>query len=126
MRPEVFIMNDILLIEDDANIRFFLEEELSLEGYTVSSAADGAQGLAAAESHRPDVVLLDLMMPGIPGEEVLRILKAKDPKLPVVIYTAYSDRRDLAENLGADAVLVKSADCTELLSVIGRFCHPSA
>lgn len=90
------------------------------------SAANGGEGIAAVEGHRPDVVLLDLMMPGISGEDVLRVLKARDPGLPVIVYTAYADRRDRAEALGADAVLVKSADCTLLMNTIDRLAHPHA
>ena len=109
------IMPDILIIEDDENIRFLLGEEFSLYGFDVRVAPDGRSGLDQAGVKRPDVVLLDLMMPGVPGEEVLRRLKADDPCLPVVIYSAYADRREAVMAMGADAFFVKTGDCEDMV-----------
>ena len=110
----------ILIIEDDDNIRFLLAEELALEGYGVREARDGAHGLRAAAEAVPDAVVLDLMMPGIPGEKVLAELKNRYPLLPVVIFSAYPDRKPAVETLGADAFCVKSSDRGPLLDALKR------
>jgi two-component system response regulator AtoC len=109
------IMPDILIIEDDENIRFLLGEEFSLDGFNVRMAQNGQAGLDALADQRPDIVLLDLMMPGIPGEEVLRQIKAQQPRLPVVIYTAYADRREAVLALGADDFFLKTGENDEMI-----------
>jgi DNA-binding response OmpR family regulator len=113
-------MTHILIIEDDDNIRFLLAEELALEGYDVREARDGAHGLSAAAEEVPDAVVLDLMMPGIPGEKVLTELKNRYPLLPVVVFSAYPDRKPTVETLGADAFCVKSSDRGPLLDALKR------
>ena len=111
-------MADILFIDDDESIRFLVQEELSLEGHAVRLAGDGDRGLQAVEDALPDVVVLDIKMPGLGGIEVLRRLKAAHPFLPVVLFTAYNDYVDEAREIGADGYLVKSPDLTPLKDAI--------
>ena len=104
----------ILVVDDTvANVRL-LEAKLTAEYYDVITASDGPSGLAAAATHKPDIVLLDVMMPGMDGFEVCRRLKA-DPNtrhIPVVLVTALDGRRDRLNGLeaGADDFLTKPID----------------
>lgn len=111
-------MAEVLFIDDDESIRFLVREELSLAGHDVRLAQDGAGGLCAVESALPDVVVLDIKMPGLGGLEVLRRLKATHPALPVLMFTAYNDYRDEARQSGADGYLIKSPDLTLLKDAI--------
>ncbi len=103
-------MARILVIDDDDGVRSLVSEELSHEGHAVSVAADGWAGLRAVAAAPPDLVLLDLKMPGLGGLDVLQRLKAAHPTLPVLLFTAYSDFTQEAASRGADGYLVKSAD----------------
>jgi CheY-like chemotaxis protein len=83
----------VLVVDDDRDIRELLVELLASEGYEVASAADGRRALAEARSRRPDVILLDLMMPVMSGWE-FREAQLRDPELagiPVVVVTAFED-----------------------------------
>src|SRR5580658_2068469 len=81
--------SSILVIDDEAAIRESLEVLLSLEGYTVTMAADGAEGLRMLEIDNFDLVLLDLALPGQSGMELLPKIKGRQPELPVIMITAY-------------------------------------
>jgi DNA-binding response OmpR family regulator len=106
----------VLLIEDDPSIVAGLELNLALEGYEVVSAADGESGLELARERRPDVVLLDLMLPGLNGLEVLRQLRKTDADVPVLILTALGEEADkvLGLQLGADDYISKPFSLGEL------------
>jgi CheY-like chemotaxis protein len=109
----------ILIIDDDVSIRHMLGRVLVGEGYAVIAAANGEAGLKIAEHSEVDLVLLDLKMPGISGQETLRLLKAKRPELPVMIISAYS-RQQFAGLEGANALLQKPLDFPTLLDTIKR------
>ena len=113
-------MAQVLVVDDDDSIRFLVREELSLDGHSVRTAPDGLSGLRAVRESTPDVVVLDVKMPGMGGLEVLRVLKAAHPALPVLLFTAYGDYRAEAEALGADAYFVKSANLAPLKEAILR------
>lgn len=102
----------ILLVEDDRFLRRACEASLRQKGYTVIPATDGEEGLRLARAEMPDLVLLDLLMPKLPGLEVLRALKA-DPAtkaIPVLILSNSSREQDVTEviNLGAVDYWVKA------------------
>jgi two-component system, OmpR family, response regulator MtrA len=99
---------DILLVEDDPRIRQVLELALRDHGYDVRSAATGEQALEDVALRRPDVLLLDLMLPGIDGLEVCRRLRAQGD-LPIIAVTARSDSADVVAGLeaGADDYVTK-------------------
>ena len=99
----------ILIIDDDPGVRTLLQRGLSYEGYLVEAAADGEAGLRAARDRRPDLVILDLMMPGLHGLEVLRRLRAADPALPVLLLTARDQPQEQVQGLeeGADDYVTK-------------------
>lgn len=106
----------VLLIEDDAAIVAGLQLNLSLEGYEVITAADGEAGLQLATERRPDLVLLDVMLPGMHGLEVLRRLRQVDAEMPVIVLTARSEDADkvLGLQLGADDYISKPFNLAEL------------
>lgn len=113
-------MPHILVIDDDPAVTSVLRRGLSYEGYTVATAADGASGLAAARETPPDLVVLDVMMPGIDGLEVLRRLRAADPALPVLMLTGKDAPADQVQGLetGADDYMVKPFSFEVLLAHI--------
>lgn len=108
----------ILIIEDEAGIVAFVRRGLEAAGYTVVEATDGIDGLAVAMLPDVELVILDLGLPGIPGEEVLRRLRAQRPAVPVIILTAKDAVSDRVANLeaGADDYLTKPFSFSELLA----------
>ena len=102
-------MQRILAIDDDPAITSLLKRGLSYEGFTVDIAGTGEAGLALARERPPDLVILDIMMPGINGLEVLRRLRAVDDRLPVLMLTAKDAPADQVQGLeaGADDYVVK-------------------
>ena len=110
----------ILIIEDDADIVELLQYNLSKEGFRVRVARDGDAGLQEARRYRPDLILLDLMLPGVDGLEVCRRLKRDDElaTIPVVMVTAKSEESDVVTGLemGADDYLAKPFSPRELLA----------
>ena len=110
----------LLLVEDDPTLRQALTFNLSREGYDVSSAADGEAGLEAARSDRLDLILLDVMLPGMSGIEVLRVLRREGVATPVIILSAKGDEIDRVVGLriGADDYVAKPFSRPELLARI--------
>ncbi len=108
----------ILVIEDDAAIRAGIADALAYAGYTVLEAADGTDGLAQALGAECDLVLLDLVLPGPDGLEILKAARAERPTLPVIILTARGEERDRVKGLrlGADDYVVKPFSVKELLA----------
>ncbi|CAL9471687.1 DNA-binding response regulator [Streptomyces sp. DH-12] len=108
----------VLLAEDDRAIRNALERALTLEGYRVTAVADGVEALAQARRSRPDVLVLDVMMPGIDGLQVCRALRAEGDRTPVLILTALVETADRIAGLdaGADDYVVKPFDVEEVFA----------
>jgi DNA-binding response OmpR family regulator len=106
------VMAKILLVEDDVNLREIYSARFAAEAYEVITAADGEEALATAVRERPDLIVLDVMMPKISGFDVLDILRStpetKDTK--VIMMTALSQESDRlrGESLGANKYLIKS------------------
>ncbi len=115
-------MSKILIVEDEAKIARFLELELKHEGYEVQTAGDGFGGLQAAQSFQPDLLVLDLMLPGISGIEVCRRLRAAEvtASLPILMLTAKDDVSDkvMGLDMGADDYMTKPFAIEELLARI--------
>ncbi|HEX9049994.1 MAG TPA: response regulator transcription factor [Anaeromyxobacter sp.] len=110
----------ILVIEDDPSILRGLQLNLGMEGYVVRSAMDGETGLAFARTERPDLVVVDVMLPRMGGLEVVREIRAEDPELPVLILSAKGQETDKVAGLqlGADDYMVKPFSLKELLARI--------
>ncbi|MEH0546085.1 response regulator transcription factor [Streptomyces sp. B21-105] len=108
----------VLLAEDDRAIRNALERALSLEGYRVTAVADGVEALAQAHRNPPDVLVLDVMMPGIDGLQVCRVLRAEGDRTPVLMLTALVETADRIAGLdaGADDYVVKPFDVEEVFA----------
>lgn len=102
-------MQHILVIDDDTAVTKVLKRGLSYEGFAVETAASGAEGLSMAREHPSDLVILDVMMPGLDGYEVLHRLRAADDQLPVLMLTAKDAPDDQVQGLeaGADDYVVK-------------------
>lgn len=112
-------MNErILIIEDDQAILKILQRGLGYEGYVVDTATDGRSGLNLARDHQPDLVILDLMLPGMDGLEVCHRLRAAGGNLPILILTAKDSVQDRIQGLdtGADDYMVKPFNLDELLA----------
>ncbi|NEP39838.1 MAG: response regulator transcription factor, partial [Okeania sp. SIO2H7] len=110
----------ILVIEDEIKLAQFIELELKYEGYRVTVANDGFTGMTAARESKPDLILLDWMLPGMPGLELCRRLRTTGDKVPVVLLTAKDDVSDrvAALDAGADDYVVKPFSVEELLARI--------
>jgi two-component system response regulator MprA len=108
----------ILVVDDDAPIRRMLDRTLSAEGYAVATAADGGEALASVERSTPDLVVLDVGLPGVDGLSVSRRLRAKGLAVPVLLLTARDSVPDRVAGLdaGADDYLVKPFATEELLA----------
>jgi DNA-binding response OmpR family regulator len=111
-------MTRVLVVEDDPDLAFGLRTTLEIEGYTADVAADGLQGLRRAREDRPDLVILDLMLPGMDGYRVLRALRAEGNRVPVLILTARGEEADkvLGFRSGADDYVTKPFGLLELLA----------
>ena len=115
-------MKTILVIDDDKMILMILKQTLSKEGYRVSTAASGEEGIAMLASSNTDLVLTDYMMPGMSGIEVLNVIKQNQPLLPVIMLTGHGDvaLTIKAIQLGAVDFIEKPIHSKELIEIIKR------
>lgn len=113
-------MKKIYIIEDDEEIRGLLEFNLKKQGYEVASAPDGREALYMLPAEKPDLILLDIMLPEVDGYDVCRTIRGWDEfkKTPIIMLTAKSDELDvvLGLELGADDYVIKPFSVRELLS----------
>ncbi len=109
---------NILLVEDETRVADFIRRGLSAEGWSVDHAADGEDALEHAASNTYDVILLDLMLPGIQGQDVCRKLRARKSTTPILMLTALDSPEEKVEGLkmGADDYLPKPFDFEELIA----------
>ena len=109
----------ILVVEDDANLLETVRYNLRKEGYKVLTAANGEQSLAAARREKPDLIILDIMLPGLSGFEVCRILR-KETTVPILMLTAKADETDkiVGLEIGADDYMTKPFSMRELIARI--------
>lgn len=113
-------MKKILVVDDEANIRELYRVELAEEGYEVELAENGLEALRKLESGRPDLVTLDVKMPGLDGIEVLRRIRQVNASLPVLLLTAFGEFRQDFNTWASDAYIVKSADLSELKATVRK------
>jgi two-component system, OmpR family, response regulator MprA len=119
----------VLLVDDDAPIRRMLERTLTAEGYAITAVGDGGAALAQVERSLPDVIVLDVAMPGLDGLAVTRRLRAKGLAVPILLLTARDALHERVEGLdaGADDYLVKPFEVEELaarIRALMRRNHP--
>jgi DNA-binding response OmpR family regulator len=113
----------ILIIEDDPAILFGLRDNFTRAGYEVKSAVEGRLGLELARTWRPDLLLLDLMLPGMDGYEICRELRRAESELPIIMLTALGQEEQVVKglNLGADDYVTKPFSIHELLARVSAF-----
>ena len=106
----------VLVIDDDPTVTSVLKRGLAYEGFAVDTADSGARGLAIARDHAPDLVILDVMLPGLDGFQVLERLRTADAQLPIMMLTARDEAADQVRGLeqGADDYMVKPFTFTVL------------
>jgi DNA-binding response OmpR family regulator len=121
-------MTRLLVVEDNRALAFGLRNNLEIEGYQVLVATDGAAGLDLATRERPDLVVLDLMLPELDGFQVLRMLRARDARMPILILTARGREEDKVRGLklGADDYVTKPFGVLELLARVEALLRRSA
>ena len=121
-------MATVLLIEDNEKLARGLQSNLEFEGYTVRCASDGAAGLAMARQERPDIIVLDLMLPDTDGYRVLRTLRDDGDMTPVLVLTALGEEADKVRGFrfGADDYVTKPFGLMELLARIDALLRRAA
>ncbi len=110
----------ILVVDDEENIRWLYKEELEDEGYRIAAAASGEEALDLVSELKPDLVIMDIKMPGISGVDALIKIKEIDKNIPVIICSAYSDYKQDFSTWASDAYIVKSSNLDELKKAITR------
>lgn len=120
--------NKILLIEDELDLAEVTKMRLKKSGYEVIGATSGEEAFMFLQKDIPDLILLDLLLPGMPGEEICKKLKCDDrlKTIPIILFTASSsDIPKVAKEVGADAYIMKPFEPEELLDKIAK-CLSSA
>ena len=117
----------VLIIEDDRTMLRGLTDNFEFEGYSVATATDGEQGLAAAVDCRPDLIVLDIMLPKVNGYEICRRVRGEGLEMPIIMLTAKGQESDviLGLNLGADDYVTKPFSIKELLARAGALLRRS-
>jgi len=113
-------MKKIMVVDDEENIRFLYKEELEDEGFSVELAKDGEEALEKLPDFKPNLITLDIKMPGMNGIEVLKRIREQDRELPIVLCSAYGEYKQDFTTWASDAYVVKCADLTELKTTIRR------
>ena len=118
--------HDVLIIDDEVRFATMLSKRLSLRGYTCDVVYDGESGLALLARQGFNLVILDLRLPGLSGEEVLEQIKKIQPDLPVIILTGHGNdkERETCMRLKAHAFLNKPVDLVELVCIFDEIVKP--
>lgn len=110
----------ILLVDDEEGIQLLYREEFEEEGYEVISAYNGEEAIEKFKQDPPDVVILDINMPGMNGIEVLRRMKEINPDLPVILSSAYQEYKQDLGSWASEEYVVKSANMDELKNAVAK------
>jgi len=110
----------ILVVDDEESIQLLYKEELEEEGVEVYSAMSGEEALEAFDESPPDLVILDINMPGMDGIEVLRQMKQKRPDIPVILSSAYPEYKQDLGSWASDDYIVKSFNLDELKASVKK------
>lgn len=113
-------MKKILIVEDEDNIRNLYKEELIDDGYEVIAADDGESGYRLFLKDKPDLVTIDIKMPGIDGIELLQKIRKIDKKIPIILYTAFGEYSQNFYTWPANEYLIKSSNLDELKEKIKK------
>lgn len=104
----------ILIVEDEEGLRLLYEEELKSEGYEVITARNGREAIEKLEKSKPDLIILDIVMPVMNGMETLGRILGKDKKIPIILNSSYPSYKEDFMSWAADAYITKSVDLDEL------------
>jgi len=107
-------------VEDETINRMFMKESLKFQ-YDLIEASDGIEALKMYESHKPDLILLDIDLPKLSGLEVLETLRKQNQSVPVIAVTAYINRKEVIMEAGADDILFKPYNTRDLLEKVAKF-----
>jgi len=120
-------METILIVEDDATMLRGLKDNFEFKGYCVLTAAEGEEGLNLALNKKPDLIILDIMLPKINGYEICRLIREQKLDMPIIMLTAKGEESDivLGLNLGADDYVTKPFSIKELLARTAAFLRRS-
>jgi DNA-binding response OmpR family regulator len=120
-------METILIVEDDATMLRGLKDNFEFKGHRVLTAADGETGLNSALNNKPDLIILDIMLPKINGYEICRLIRKEKLDMPIIMLTAKGEESDiiLGLNLGADDYVTKPFSIKELLARTEAFLRRS-
>jgi DNA-binding response OmpR family regulator len=120
-------METVLIVEDDPTMLRGLKDNFEFKGYRVVTAPDGEEGLNAALNEKPDLIILDIMLPKINGYEVCRLIRKEELDMPIIMLTAKGEESDivLGLNLGADDYVTKPFSIKELLARAAAFLRRS-
>jgi CheY-like chemotaxis protein len=118
--PGVNPMKKILVVDDEESIRFLYKEELEEEGYIVECAGNGAEALEKLFVFRPDLISLDIKMPGMDGLEALKRIRQTERQLPIILCSAYGEYKQDLTTWASDAYVVKCADLTNFKTTIRK------
>ncbi len=110
----------VLVVDDEISIRILFQAELEEEGYLVDAAKDGAEALEKLSTFNPDLITLDIKMPGMDGIETLKRIRDVDRKLPVILCSAYGDYKMNFSTWASEAYILKTTDLAELKSTIKK------
>jgi DNA-binding response OmpR family regulator len=113
-------MKKLLVVDDEESIRFLYQEELEEEGFVVEVAKDGEEALQKLPRFRPDLITLDIKMPGMNGIETLKKIREMERKIPIIMCSAYGEYKQDLTTWASDAYIVKCADLTELKTTIRK------
>ncbi|MBN2704886.1 MAG: response regulator [Deltaproteobacteria bacterium] len=108
----------LLVVDDEENIRWLYKEELEEEGYIISAAASGEEAMKMLPEVNPDLVVMDIKMPGMSGVETLIKMKEIDRNIPVILCSAYGEYKQDFSTWASDAYVVKAASLDELKKAI--------
>jgi len=116
-------MQTVLIVEDDPALLMGLKDNFTYKGYKVLTAAEGEKGLDTALNAKPDLIILDLMLPNINGYEICRLIRQEGLEMPIIMLTAKCEESDvvLGLNLGADDYVTKPFSVNELLARAAAF-----
>ncbi|HEX6850593.1 MAG TPA: response regulator [Candidatus Polarisedimenticolaceae bacterium] len=113
-------MSRILVVEDEPSLRMLYRSDLSEDGHEVATASNAQEALAQLEEVRPDLVVLDIRMPGMDGLDAMSRILERNPRTAVVLNSAFSCYKENFLSWAADAYVVKSSDTTELRETVRR------
>jgi len=116
----------ILVVDDEALIRQLVVDTLTDEGHEVCAADSGESALSQLAEPRPDLLIVDLRMPGMTGQELVRRQRAESEPIPVVVLSGSSEAKQLGAEMGADAVIHKPFDLDELVRVVEQVIDAAA